>query len=107
MIKTTIPETRTDPKDVTTQAEGLEILEAIIDSYMDDGAVPSTVMLTDQNGEQHEICVDFITWGEKCALETIANYWEDEAWDDCRAVVEELLAMPKDWLNTMHDVEVV
>ena len=107
MTITIIPETRTDPKDVLTQADGYEIIEAIIESYIDSGDVPALIYLTDQNGEEHRVTIDELSKGEQCALETLQEVtWEDH-WDDVRPIVEAILWRPKSWLNATHEVEVI
>ncbi len=107
MTITTIPETRTQPRDVLTQADGYELLETVIEEFMDTGDMPSTVTLSDQNDENHEVAIDFIGLQEKEALEILLDIVDEDQWEDIRPIVEAILWQPKTWLNTTHDVEVI
>ena len=107
MTITIIPETITDPKDVILTADGYELQEAVIERYLDDGEVPGAVYLEDQNGDQHEIQIDFISHLEKCTLDTLVEVTEEDRWEDVRPIVEAILWMPEDWLKTAHDLEIV
>jgi len=108
MTITVIPETRTDPKDVITLADGYEQVEALVDAIMDGAdTIPGTVMLMDQNDELHSVIVDWTDNSQREAVEILTQVVDEDQWDDIRPVIEALFEMPKKWLQTDHEVEVV
>ena len=108
MRRLVIKETRTDPQDVTTLADGYELVEAVIEAIMDGAdTIPGTVTLKDQNDEQHEVMVDFTTNSEREAVEKLIEFWPEEDWEEVRPVLGALFWMPKTWLKHDHDVEVI
>ena len=99
------PQTRTDPGYTEHYADGYELVDTVVERFMDEGdTLPSEIYLTDQNDDEVEITVDWYSMKEKEALELISEYWPEDDWDDVRPVVEALLAMPKSWLRQTHQV---
>ena len=99
------PATRTDPGYTEHYADGYELVDAVVEKYLDEGdTLPSSITLFNQYDDEIEVTVDWYSMREKEALELISNYWPEDDWDDVRPVIEALLAMPKDWLETTHNV---
>ena len=99
------PATRTDPGYTEHYADGYELVDAVVERFMDEGdTLPSSITLFNQYDDEIEITVDWYSMREKEALELISEHWSEDNWDDVKPVVEALLSMPKDWLDTTHDV---
>ena len=66
----TIPETRTDPRDVTIHTTTEEVTEAVIDHIKADGYVGHTITLVDDYTEE-DIEIEVSEWLDKAELEEL------------------------------------